>query len=64
MSFDAPGERDFDNVASLNSAYLELLGSERALGRGLAAHAPREGNLDVAVRESQEEGPSAVLEAR
>lgn len=40
MSFDAPGVRDFDNVASLNSAYLGLLGSERALGRGLLACPP------------------------
>ena len=37
MSFDGPVDRDFDNVASLNSAWLTMLGSERTLLRGLDA---------------------------
>lgn len=35
MSFDGPDSRDFGNVSELNSAYLALLGSERALERGI-----------------------------
>lgn len=35
MSFDGPVDRDFDNVASLNSAWLTMLGTEHALLRGL-----------------------------
>jgi len=37
MSFDGPVERDFENVASLNAAYLALLGTEPTLQRGLSA---------------------------
>ncbi len=36
MSFEGPGARDFDNVASLNAAYLAMLGAEPALARGLS----------------------------
>ena len=35
MSFDGPVDRDYDNVASLNSAYLAMLGAEPTLRRGL-----------------------------
>ena len=35
MSFDGPDDRDYQNVVSLNTAFLALLGSESALGRGL-----------------------------
>ena len=37
MSFDGPADRDFDNVASLNAAWLSMLRTERALLRGLDA---------------------------
>lgn len=40
MSFDSPGARDFDNVASLNAAYLAMLGTEPALARGLSGCSP------------------------
>ena len=35
MSFDGPVDSDYDNVASLNSAYLRMLGHEPGLRRGL-----------------------------
>ena len=35
MSFDRPADRDYENVASLNSAYLAMLCTERSLRRGL-----------------------------
>ena len=37
MSFDGPADRDFGNVASLNAAWLTMLGTERTLLRGLDA---------------------------
>jgi hypothetical protein len=36
MSFEGPDTRDYQNVVTLNSAYLTLLGSERVLAGGIA----------------------------